>query len=217
MRILARVVCAVLLVGLCGISAKKKPKDSDKLGEYAECFKLKDKKAQSDCVLSKLDKASRWIIGDVTKSPINDAPSVLAMLISDKGGSVMTIGCYEGQLYVNFDLNMFLSTLNQYFYPIIYRVDSEPAVDCTGEEYPQKCYGWALSSGSNAAGIWGNPDEFIQEIKDAKKLTVRVSNHSGEQKTAIFTLKDVLPTYEKIKGLCGVGETGKTTEGESTP
>jgi len=218
MKNLIRLLCALSLLSLGAVSAKKKAKRSETPGKFSECLKLKTEKEKADCILAEVKKDSGgWLVGEVSKSPINDAPSVQAILIADKGGGRMSIGCYEGQLYVNFDLNMYLSTLNQYFYPIIYRVDSEPAVDCTGEEYPQKCYGWALSSGSNAAGIWGNPDEFIQEIKDAKKLTVRLSNHSGDQKTAIFTLKEVLPTFEKIKGLCGVGGPEKTTEGETTP
>ena len=69
---------------------------------------------------------------------------------------------------------------------------------------------------NNGAGIWGNSDEFIQEIKGGKKLTVRVHNISGDEKTAVFTLKDVASTYEKVKSICTFAEPA-ATEGEATP
>lgn len=219
MKTLCHSLFALLLISLCTIDAKKKAKEPEKADKVSKCLKLKDKKAQTDCLVAAFSsRPGEWSIGPVSKSPINDAPSVRAAMRSETGTSEMAIGCYEGQLYVNFDMSMYLSTMNRYFYPIIYRVDSEPAVDCTSESPEQKCYSWALSSGSTAAGIWGNPDEFVQEIKDAKKLTVRVSNVSGDQKTAIFSMKDVLPTFEKIKSLCVFNESAeKEKEGESSP
>lgn len=210
-------LCLLAITG-DGVFSKAKPnaKNSDKV---SKCLKLKGEKAKTDCLNAiYLPRSGEWTFSEVRKSPINDALSAVAVLRSDSGVGEMAIGCYEGQMYVSFDLNLHLSTMNNYFYPIIYRLDSESAVDCTGESPEQKCYGWALSAGNNAAGIWGAQDEFIQEIKGAKKLTVRVSNVSGDQKTAFFTLKDLLPNYEKIKNLCGVSEPSATsTEGEATP
>ena len=207
--------CALIVCA--NADAKKKAKGGENADKISECLKLKGEKAKTDCLVSiYTPKAGEWIFSDVTKSPINDAPTVSATLRSDTGASQLVIGCYEGSLYTYADLNLYVSTMRD-LPPIVYRIDSEPAIDCTADDPPAQCYKWGISAGNNAVGIWGTPDEFIQEIKDAKKLTVRLSNHSGDQKTAIFTLKEVLPTFEKIKGLCGVGGPEKTTEGETTP
>jgi len=212
MKIITAALCLLVITGE-GVFAKKKAKHSD--DKISKCLKLKGEKAKTDCLVAAVSPVpGEWIFSEVTKSPINDAATVSAQLVGDSPLHVMAIGCYKGSLYVNFSGKMFLSTMNSYFYPIIYRVDSLPAVDCTHDESPPKaCYGWALSSGNNAAGIWGNADEFIDEIKGGSKLTVRLSNHSGEQRTMTFPLKDVAATYEKVKGICTMPE-APATEGE---
>jgi hypothetical protein len=168
-----------------------------------------------------------WYFSEVTYSPINDRPSVSASLPSVTGREEFNIFCDEGKLGVNvWFRDMYISTL-RHFAPVIYRVDSEPAVDCIADNgspgsVAEECYIWSIGADNHSVGIWGIPESFIEAIKDAKKLTVRVSNVSGEQSTAFFLLKDVLPTFEKIKSLCTYEEattqpTEESTSEEATP
>lgn len=201
----ARFLSVLFLLSLCAIDAKGKAKSTGKPDPLDECLKLSSKgeKVMLECLSSLYKpKPGVWTFSEVTKSPINDAPSFSASTPSDTGAGSFDMGCHEGQLYILFSLNMYLNSMKSEYYPIIYRVDSEPALDCTIDKIQEKCYRWQLNSARYGAGIWDTPDEFIQEIKDGKKLTVRVHNISGEQRTAVFTLKDVLPTYEKVKSLC---------------
>lgn len=215
MKILIRAVCVLFVASLCHVSAKKKNTSKADSEKISKCLKLKGEKARTDCLVAiYTPKAGEWIFSDVTKSPINDAPSVSAIMRSDKGADEMIFGCNEGQLYVVFDLNLYVSTIRDNA-PVIYRVDSLPATDCTDYETPTQCARWSVNAANSAVGIWGDPDEFVQEIKDAKKLTVRVSNVSGSQKTAVFSLKDVAATFEKVKSICAFAEPA-ATEGEVT-
>lgn len=194
MKNFIQLLCALSLLSLGAVSAKKK--------------------AKYDLVWSK------WLFSESEKSPINDSPSVSARSFGDTANfSSMVMGCEEGRFYFFFQPSKIrMSTHNERFYPFIYRVDSQAAIDCTADDYPEKCSKWALRFDGAAVGIWGDAaEEFVEEIKDAKKLTIRVSRISGQQETVTFTLKDVLPTFEKVKGLCGAGEPTKTTKGESAP
>lgn len=160
---------------------------------------------------------ANWIITEGQKSPITDAQSFSARSFGDSEGlSSLVMGCEEGKMYFYIQpTKMRMSTQNEHFYPIIYRVDSQPAVDCTAENYPQICQKWSLRYDGAVVGIWEDPESFIDEIENARKLTIRVSNIRGQQKTVIFRLKDVLPTYAKVRGLCGAGEPVKNTVEEA--
>lgn len=216
MKTLIRAVCVLFVASLCHVSAKKSKVSKANSDKMTACLKLKGEKARVDCLVGiYVPQAGEWRFSEVTKSPINDAPSFSAAMRSDEGIDQFAIGCNEGQLYLIFDLNMYVSTMGDYA-PVIYRVDSLPAVDCTDGSPSVQCAKWAINAGNSAVGIWGDPDEFVQEIKDAKKLTVRVSNVSGSQKTAVFSLKDVAATFEKVKSICTFAEPA-ATEGEATP
>lgn len=216
MKILIRAVCVLFVASLCSVSAKKNKASKGKADKVSKCLKLKDDRAMAACLDANYpSQVGKWIFSEVTKSPINDAPTVSASLLSDTGFGQIVMGCYEGKLFTFADLKLYVSSMRNYAPPIIYRIDSEPAIDCTDYEPPAQCSKWEISASSDAVGIWGNPDEFIQEIKDAKKLTVRLSNHSGDQKTAVFTIKDVAATFEKVKSICTFTEPA-ATEGEVT-
>ena len=217
MKTLIRAVCVLLVASLGNVHAKKSKASKAESEKISKCLKLKGEKVRTDCLVAiYTPQAGEWKFSEVTKSPINDAPTVSASLRSDAGVSEIVMGCYEGKLFTFADLKLYVSSMRNYAPPIVYRIDSEPAIDCTDYEPPAQCSKWEISASSDAVGIWGNPDEFIQEIKDAKKLTVRLSNHSGDQKTAVFTLKDVAATFEKVKSICTFAEPA-ATEGEATP
>jgi len=210
MKIITAALCLLVITGE-GVFAKKKAKHSD--DKISKCLKLKGEKAKTDCLVAAVSPVpGEWTFSEVTKSPINDAATVSAQLVGDSVLHRMTIGCYEGVLYLHFSGKIFLSTLRD-SYPIIYRVDSEPAVDCSGYDLQSKCYPWAVSADNSAAGIWHNADEFIDEIKAGKKLTVRLTNHSGDERTMVFPIEKVAETYAKIKGICAMPE-APATEGE---
>jgi len=216
MKTLIRAVCVLFVASLCHVSAKKNKASKAESDKMSKCLKLKNPKAMTDCIVTiYTPQAGEWKFSEVTKSPINDAPSVSAVMRSDKGADEMIFGCNEGQLYAVFDLNLYVSTMRDNA-PVIYRVDSLPAIDCTDYETPTQCARWSVNAANSAVGIWGDPDDFVQEIKDAKKLTMRVSNVSGSQKTAVFSLKDVAATFEKVKSICTFAEPA-ATEGEATP
>ena len=216
MKTLIRAVCVLFVASLCHVHAKKKGLSKAQSKKYDKCLALKGKQERIDCLTALLTPGyGEWTFSEVTKSPINDAPSVSAVMRSDKGADEMIFGCNEGQLYAVFDLNLYVSTIRDNA-PVIYRVDSLPAIDCTDYETPTQCARWSVNAANSAVGIWGDPDDFVQEIKDAKKLTVRVSNVSGSQKTAVFSLKDVAATFEKVKSICTFAEPA-ATEGEATP
>lgn len=215
MKTLIRAVCVLVVASLGNVHAKKSKVSKAESDKMSKCLKLKNPKAMTDCIVAiYTPQAGEWKFSEVTKSPINDAPSVSAVMRSDKGADEMIFGCNEGQLYAVFDLNLYVSTMRDNA-PVIYRVDSLPAIDCTDYETPTQCARWSVNAANSAVGIWGDPDEFVQEIKDAKKLTVRVSNVSGSQKTAVFSLKDVAATFEKVKSICTFVEPA-ATEGEVT-
>ena len=206
-------LCLLVITG-DGVFAKKKAKHSE--DKISKCLKLKGEKAKTDCLVAAVSPVpGEWIFSEIKKSPINDAATVSAQLVGDSVLHRMTIGCYEGVLYLHFSGKMFLSTLRD-SYPIIYRVDSEPAVDCSGDDLQPKCYPWAVSADNTAAGIWHNADDFIDEIKAGKKLTVRLTNHSGDERTMVFPIQKVAETYAKIKGICTTPP-ATSAEGEATP
>lgn len=210
MKTITAALCLLVITGN-GIFAKKKAKPT--VEKFTKCLKLKSEKAREACLVATVSPVpGEWIFTEVTKSPINDAATVSADLVGDRVLHRMTIGCYEGTLALTFSGNMYLSTMRD-SYPIIYRVDSEPAVDCSHYDPQEKCGAWSLSADSKSAGLWHNADDFIDEIKSGKKLTVRLTNHSGDEKTMVFPIEKVAETYAKIKGICAMPE-APATEGE---
>jgi hypothetical protein len=85
MKNLIRLLCALSLLSLGAVSAKKKPSGQRRRVSF-RVPQAQDRKRKADCILAEVKKDSGgWLVGEVSKSPINDAPSVQAILIADKG------------------------------------------------------------------------------------------------------------------------------------
>lgn len=181
---------------------------ADVKSELSKCERMKTESAKKKCV----EKVVRpffhpWRFSPVEKSPINDAITATANF--REGDGEIMLGCSEGSFFMNFSLGVHLNTMNNHYYPIIYRIDSEPAVDCStnGGDNLSECMRWQVSRGGYAVGVWNGEDvaALVEKIGAAKKLTIRAGNVL-EERTVIFNLKNLLRVYDAMKMVCRIDD-----------
>jgi len=155
----------------------------------------------------------QWSV-EVSKSAIDDSPSVFAMLLPETqsgtgiGGAevALLLRCAENTTSVILSTTMFMTEESV---PVTIRIGDAPA----------RRSGWTLSSSNKAVGLWSGSEAipFIRSLPDNARLVIRIDER--DRIDAQFNLANVSKVAAQIADACHWPSPGgaKAPKGDATP
>jgi len=143
---------------------------------------------------------SGWWGIQYSRADIDDSPQIFAINVSDYGGIYQTdnpsliVACFEQEPRVVFNTDSFILTeIRSNNIPVTMRIDSDEAVQIN----------WSKLTDNSGAGLFGKAaEDMIRDLRDAKKVFLRLAERNGETHSITIDLAGSTKVFEEVAQTC---------------